>query len=442
MNEAEDIRIVAQSGDATARLQAAIDQARNGPVRLVLEPGRHESGGLRLLSDVELHIAEGAELQFIADYAAYEKTRVDVIAENSDRGMIVASDAARIAITGKGRIICDSAAFVIGEDPGMDIFTPADHRPRVLVIERCTDVTLRDVLVSDSPMWTLHFVDTDRVVIDGVRVENNKRMPNTDGLVIDGCRDVAVSNCQIRTADDGIVIKTSPRSDGAPSAACRNVAVRHCRIESRSCALKIGTESFADFDSIAFEDCEIVNSNRGLGIFSRDGGAVSNVRFARIALDCHETPSGFWGSGEGICLNTVSRRPHLRLAGAITGVVFEDITGTIEGAINLIAERQGDIAGVVMRNVALDQVPGPLGTGSSYDLRPTPADLEPSEQGVGRQNSWRLGPDGRVVGCVPYPGGLPGLYARNVPDLALDGVTITRPDPLPEGFNPEPMVRD
>ncbi len=442
MNKAEVIRVASASGEATACIQAAIDKAGKGPLRVVLEPGIFPCGGLRLRSDVELHISDGAELHFISDYDAYAGTGVDIVAENSDRGMIVAQDCERVAVTGKGRIVCDSAPFVIGEDPGMDIHTPADRRPRVLVIERCRQVTLRDVSVSDSPMWTLHFVDSDEVTIDGIRVDNNKSMPNTDGLVIDGCRNVTVTNCRIHTADDGIVLKTSIGPDGKPTGACRNVRVTHCEVESQSCALKIGTESHADFEDISFSDCTIIQSNRGLGIFSRDGGAVRRVAFSRITIDCREAPPGFWGSGEGICINVLDRRPHLRPAGSVTDIRIEDVSGHMQGAINLIAERPAGISGVVMRSVVLSQTPGPHGAALAYDLRPTPADLEPTEEGVGRQNSWRLGPDGRIIGCIDYPGGMPGLYAHNTSDLVLEDVTITRPDTLPEGFNTEIVVRD
>ena len=442
MNQAQDVRVACASGEATARIQTALDRAADGPVRVVLEPGVHLSGGLRLRSDAELHIPDGAELHFIPDYDAYAETGVDIIAEDSNRGMIVAQECERIAVTGKGRIVCNSSAFVIGEDPGMDIHTPAHLRPRVLVIERCRNVTLRDVQVSDSPMWTLHFVDCDRVTIDGARVENNLSMPNTDGLVIDGCRDVTVKNCRIKTADDGIVIKTSIGPDGNPTGACRNVRISQCDVESHSCALKIGTESHADFEDITFSDCTVTNSNRGLGIFSRDGGAVRRVTFARIALDCREAPAGFWGSGEGICINMLDRRPENRPAGTVSDITIADISGRMEGAINLIAERPAGISHVVMRNIALEQVAGPLGTAGSYDLRPTPADLAPTEEGVGRQNSWRLGPDGRIIGRIDYAGGMPGLYSRNVEGLVLDKVTIARPDPLPDSFNRETIVSD
>ncbi|MBP0573903.1 hypothetical protein J8J27_24710, partial [Mycobacterium tuberculosis] len=108
---------------------------------------------------------------------------------------------------------------------------------------------------------------------------------------------------RITTADDGIVLKTSIGADGKPVGACRRVDVRNSRLSSQSCALKLGTESHGDFADIRFEDCAIVDSNRALGLFSRDGGTMTGIRFTRITLDCHETPDGFWGSGEAITVN-------------------------------------------------------------------------------------------------------------------------------------------
>ncbi len=48
--------------------------------------------------------------------------------------------------------------------------------------------------------------------------------------------------------------------------------------------------------------------------------------------------------------------------------------------------------------------------------------------------------DGKVIGLVSYPGGMPGVFASNVENLLLQEVKISRPNPLPEGFHPEPVV--
>jgi polygalacturonase len=436
-----DLVVAAASTDATDTLQAAIDRVTAaGGGRLTLAAGVHVTRGLRLKSGVEIHLAEGAVLKPVADYAAYAATTVGVIAEDSDRAILVASNAERIALTGPGRIEAGGAAFIVETDPVMGTHVPAKHRPRVMVLENCRDVRVDGITVKQSPMWTLHFVRCADVSVTNVHVDNDPIMPNTDGMVIDACEGVRIDNVRIATADDGIVLKTSIGADGKPVGACRDILVTSSRIQSNSCALKLGTESHGDFSDIAFEDCVVVASNRALGLFSRDGGKMTNIRFARIAVDCHETPDGFWGSGEAITVNIVDRRPGVRPAGAITDVVFEDITGRMEGAVNLVATAPAGIHDLRLTRVHLEQVAGKLGTGRSYDLRPGPADLAPSPEAAGRANAWVKDASGRVVGLMDYPGGMPGLYAEGIDGLILDEVTVSRPEGIADGWNAETVV--
>lgn len=425
-------------GDRTELIQAALNAAGSFR-RVVLGPGRHICGGLRLGSNTELHLSKGARLWFQTRYAAFAQTSVSVIAEDSDRAMIVAAGAENIALTGQGVIFGGGSHYHLGNDASMGTLLPFEQRPRVVVLEGCDSVRIEGVRVEQSPMWTVHLVDCERVAIRQLSVKNDRRMPNTDGLVIDGCRDVLVEESDISTADDGIVLKTSARGGGT-TGPCERIAVRDCTVESRSCALKLGSESFADFRDINFEDCRISASNRALGIFSRDGGVIERVRFRRIVLDCRETPDGFWGSGEALTVNMLDRRPSGRPAGTIHDVVLEDVSGRMEGAINLYAERPGGISKVALNRVAIAQEPGPLGTAQRYDLRPSPADLSAVPGAEGRRNAWRKGSDGQVIGLERYPGGLPGIFARGLHGLSFKDVDILRPAALPEGWNREAVV--
>jgi polygalacturonase len=444
MSSPHHIRIPLQSGNLSETLQAVLND-NHGPLHLTFEPGVHHCGGLRLRSDLTIEIPEGAELHFIPDYDAYKDTSVSIVAEESDRGMLVAVGANNIAIIGGGRIFGDGAArFTHGEDGDMGTLVAHKLRLRVLVLEACRNIRLEGVHIDDSPMWTMHFADCDDVEITGVCVDNNRRMPNTDGIVIDGCRNVRITDSSFRTADDGIVLKTTRRENGQLTGPCENVSVRNCIVESRSCALKIGTESFSPFRNISFEAVTIEKSNRGLGIFSRDGGLVDGVRFSNITLACHETPAGFWGSGEAVTINTIDRRPEEGPAGRVSNIMIEDVTGSMEGTINIVAERLGDISDVVIRRVALKQQPGPLGTALTYDIRPTiddRFDRFPKDKSAGRVNAWRFGPDGKIIGLIDYPGGMPSIFAKGVTDLTLDTVEIERPHSLPNGWNPQTVLQ-
>lgn len=442
MSDRVFLSIAANEADNTSALQAAIDRlSADGGGTVALQAGVHHVGGVRLKSGVELHLEEGAVLQPVPDYEAYRENIVDVIAEKSNRAMLVASGVAHIAITGPGRIDAGGDHFITGDDQSVGTFVPAEFRPRVLVVEHCKNVRLHGLEVLNSPMWTLHFVNCEDVSLRQVRVTNNRRLPNTDGIVLDACRRTLIEDCQISTADDGICLKTSAGPQGSAIGRCEDIVVRGCTVSSVSCALKIGTESFGDFTNVVFEDCRVEQSNRGLGIFSRDGGKVSNVRFSRIHLECFETPDGFWGSGEALTVTVVDRVPE-RPAGAVENLIVEDITGTMEGAITLVSVAPAGIHHVQLSRIHLAQTVGQLGTGLHYDLRPTNADLAPAVEADGRANAWTRGADGRIIGLQDYPGGMPGAFVQGVTGLRVEDVVFDRPQPLPQGWNSQMLVQD
>lgn len=428
----------AQSGDRTAALQQALRDAAANNVRLVLAEGVHHCGALELPSNLDLHLAEGAVLRFSPDYAAYAGNRVEVIAESSDTAIMKAKGASNIRITGKGVIEAPGPDFIVGRLEDMGTHIPAALRPRVLVLQGCDNVSLEGFSIRSSPMWTVHLIACRNVAVEGLDIDNDREMPNTDGIVIDACENVTIRHCNIATADDGVVLKTSKGPDGKAVGACRNILVEHSRIESRSCALKIGTETHGDVEDISFRDCEILRSNRAIGIFSRDGGRIRRVASQRITLDAHETPDGFWGSGEAITINVVDRHPGTP-AGRVEAVLFEDISGSMEGAVNLIADSASGIADIRLARIGIRQVDGPY-KGHRYDVRPTHFDLAPSPDAAGRANAWVKDEHGQVIGLVAYPGGMPALYARNIERLQLEDVSFERPDALPTGWNSQAIV--
>ncbi|MNH97658.1 Polygalacturonase [compost metagenome] len=440
MTSREDFLIHPKPGEETGDIQAQIDAAFDaGGGRVTLLAGLHVTAGLRLKSGVELHLAKDAVLAPLSDYEAYRSTTVSVIAESSDRAMIVATQAENIAITGPGVIEAGGENFIAGNDEVMGTWIPAALRPRVVVFESCRGVRLEDIRVSGSPMWTLHMIDCEDIHFRQVDVVNDRRLPNTDGIVLDACRRALIEDCSIFTADDGVVLKTSAGPDGKAVGRCEAITVRRCEVSSMSCALKLGTESFGDFRNILFEDCKVSESNRALGLFSRDGGEMSNIRFSRIAVDCHETPDGFWGSGEALTVTVVDRRPD-QLAGKVENLTVEDLTGCMEGAINLVSISRAGIHNVQLQRIGLAQQSGKLGTGTQYDIRPTNADIAPSPDAAGRANAWTRGEDGKIVGLEDYPGGMPAIYLDGVREFSTHEVEITRTAPLPKGWNIKALV--
>ena len=425
------------SGAITTALQATIDAAhRAGGGRVVVPPGTWDTGSIRLFDRIELHLPAGSVLRAATDYDAYRAGTVSVVAEDSDRALIVARDARDIAITGPGRIDGQGEAWCDGPLV-RGVKWMRRHRPRMIVLEACSDIRFTGLTITDAPMWTIHLIGCRAIAIAGCTIRNDLLMPNTDGVNFDGCQDGTLRDSTIEAADDCVCMKTSALDDPALARPCERILVTGCRLRSNSCAVKIGTETHRDIRDVLFADCEIVNSNRAFGVFSRDGGVIERVVFQDSTVDCRWTRDGFWGNGEAVTVNALPRRAG-RPPGTVRDVGVRNIAGTMASAITLIGTAERPLTRIALEAIALVQKAGAPDRVPALDLRPTAADVNGRrDPAAGRGNAWALDDDGRVIGLAPYPGGLPGLWAEHVAGLALKDVRIDRPAPLPAGWAQE-----
>src|SRR5690606_6080712 len=100
---------------------------------------------------------------------------------------------------------------------------------------------LDGISIVDSPNWSCHIQWSQNIRINGIKITSGlKEGVNSDGLDIDGCKNVIVSNSIIQTGDDAICLKTTKQ--GARSESCEDILIDNCILSSTSCALKIGTE--------------------------------------------------------------------------------------------------------------------------------------------------------------------------------------------------------
>lgn len=369
----------------TAAIQAAIDACRDaGGGRVTLPGGRvYRSGALILCSHLELHLEMGAMLKgsdTLSDYVLFgDKSReVDASAvpsyENCEYDgapvydFLYAKGCENVAITGHG-VIDGNEQLFYGDITRWHIEGRFYPRAPLLFLEDIAHLTIRDVTLQNSAFWTVHLVGCRDVLISGIRILNNLRMANCDGIDPDHCQNVRISDCHIVCADDCIVFKnTAAAMQYGP---CENITVSNCTLTSTSAAIKFGTESEALFRNILVQNCVISRSNRGISLQLRDKGSIENVSFQNIAIDTRLFhPQMYWGQAEPIAITVLPRKPETAV-GTVRGISFQNILCTGENGILLAGAKPGDISALRFEGVSLHLRAATRYEKGRHDLRPT-----------------------------------------------------------------------
>lgn len=363
--------------NSSKAIQLAIDMAhQNGGGMVYFPPGNYMSGTIVLKTNVRLHLEAGAilyaslkEVDYENDFIVYKKDDSGKAAGEGTPVLIYAKNAQNIGIEGKGTIhgrarrtyepLKQVDGFIKditenAQQSGVEMKMHYKVKPYTCMVflESCEDVRVRDISLVESTDWTLHFKWSNRIFIEGIFLESSLEAGvNADGIDIDGCQDVVISNCIISTGDDAIVLK-STMTDGRFEA-CENVTVSNCTLVSTSTALKLGTESYGDFKHITFNNCTIRNTNRGLSIVIRDGATVDHVLFSNITLETDRKDFYWWGNGDPIWLVVKKRYPDSQI-GTIQNVTFQNISGIGQGTSKLEGfPGQKSIKQIKMDNVHL-----------------------------------------------------------------------------------------
>jgi len=272
-----DVRDYGAKGDSktlcTAAIQKAIDECANAGGGVVyFPPGKFLSGTVYMRSAVTLQLDAGSTLLGSADLKNYPQTvsGFKSYTDNyTDKSLIYGENLERIAIIGGGIIDGQGGSFK----------GPYKQRPYMIRFIQCRGVVVKDVTIRNSPMWVQHYLACDDVHISGITVRSLVNA-NNDGINIDSCHSVIISDCNIGSGDDAIVLKsTSARP-------CKNVVVSNCALSSRCNALKMGTESNGGFENIVITGCSIYDTRlAGVALEIVDGGVMDRVVVSNITMN-------------------------------------------------------------------------------------------------------------------------------------------------------------
>ena len=257
----------------TAALQKAIDTcAGSGGGTVYFPPGRYLSGTLFLKSGITVELEAGATLlgsRRLEDYPSTVPSIRSYTDNYTERSLIYGEQLEHVTLQGRGEIDGQGAAFQ----------GPYKVRPYLLRLIGCREVLVRDLTLRDSPMWVQHYLACEDVRIEGITVVSLCN-GNNDGIDIDGCQRVRVANCDIRSGDDAIVLKSTLNRP------CRHVVVADCILSSRCNAFKLGTESNGGFDNIVVNNCAMHDTRlAGIALEMVDGGTLDRVNLSNITMD-------------------------------------------------------------------------------------------------------------------------------------------------------------
>lgn len=270
------------------------------------------TGALELKSHVELHLHEKAYVSFSQnpkDYLPLVLTRYEGVELYNYSPLIYAHHAENIAITGAGTL--DGRGdehhwwpwkYGTNGQPSQErdrqlLFDMAEKRRPVeervfgeghylrssfIQPYQCQQVLIEGVTVKDSPMWQIHPVLSEHVIVRGVHIIGHG--PNTDGVNPESCRNVLIEDCYFDNGDDCIAIKSGRNEDGRrigiPS---ENIVIRRNEMRDGHGGVTIGSEISGGVRYVYAENnvMDSPNLDRALRIKTNSvrGGTIEHIYF-------------------------------------------------------------------------------------------------------------------------------------------------------------------
>lgn len=297
--------------EAIARAIEACNKAGGG--RVVVPAGEWLTGPIHLLSNVNLHLAEGATLRFTdnpSDYLPAVMTSWEGMECYNYSPLVYAFECENIAITGTGTLapIMDTwRTWFKRPKPHMEalkqLYTMAstdvpveerqmavgenNMRPHLIHFNRCKNVLLDSFKIRESPFWTIHLFLCDGGIVRNLDVYAHGH--NNDGVDIEMSRNFLIENCQFDQGDDAVVIKAGRNQDAwrlnTPS---ENIVVRNCTVLQGHVLLGIGSEMSGGVRNVYMHDCEVRDSVFRLFFVKtnhRRGGFVENIWMKRVEAE-------------------------------------------------------------------------------------------------------------------------------------------------------------
>jgi polygalacturonase len=170
---------------------------------------------------------------------------------------------------------------------------------KAIGLKNCRNVLLRDFSILKGGHFGILATGVDNFTVDNLKIDTDR-----DGIDIDCCKNVRVSNCSVNSPwDDGICPKSSFALGYARPT--ENVTITNCFVTAkyqlgtmldgtfkewpadtktpRTGRIKCGTESNGGFKNITISNC-VFEGCRGLALESVDGALLEDITITNITM--------------------------------------------------------------------------------------------------------------------------------------------------------------
>ena len=294
------------------------------------------------------------------------------------------------------------------EDPGVG--------NKSISLKNCHNVTLRDFSILHGGHFGILATGADNLTIDNLMIDTNR-----DGMDIDCCRNVRVSNCSVNSPwDDGICLKSSFGLGYAR--ATEAVTITNCYVSGdfqegalldgswkhfdpafkvpRTGRIKFGTESNGGFKNITVSNC-VFDGCSGLALETVDGALLEDVAITNITMRDITSAPIF------LRLGSRMRGPSGAEVGRLRRVLISNIV--CSNAVSRFGSIIGGIPDHPIEEVKLSHIYIQHRGGGM----PADASITPPE----RENAY---PEPNMFGTIPAH----GFFVRHVKGLEMSHIDI------------------
>ena len=315
-----DVKSYGAVGDGVtndqAAIQKAIDAAACSGGSVVLKGGNFLSGTLTLGSGFTFFLDSSATLlgsTNAADYPTQTPDTGNTQLLNCQRALLYIPDASNVTIDGGGML---DGQYVPAQWTGKE-----PTRPMIIWSVKSDHVTVKNVFLRKSDVWSLVMMETDEVVITNVGVSSDGI--THDGIdIVDGTN-ILVDDVAVRAGDDAISLKSGVRR-GIDNLTVRNSLFGGSGESGGSNGIKFGTATYGTVTDVTIEDSYVKEVQyAAMAVESRMGSDISQIAFSRIQ---------FGGTGGAFFVYLAQQNIEAPVGdvpklGSVDSVSFTDISG-------------------------------------------------------------------------------------------------------------------